>query len=149
MTKYVCLAVLVLWQPISQRIKLLVTWNMYIYAIPHCSFSFVMLSHAGSVNLLFPVLKCISELPSPFHQFGLLVELVSAWSLTWYQSPGSRVRVLVFVIYCKIDVAPLCVHVLTFSSPICVHVLAFSSLVCVHVLTFSSPVTRELGCWSV
>jgi hypothetical protein len=28
------------------------------------------------------VLKCISELPSPFHQFGLLVALASAWSLT-------------------------------------------------------------------
>jgi hypothetical protein len=38
----------------------------------------------------------------------------------------------------KIAVAPLCVHVLTFSSPICV-----------HVLTFSSPVTREWGCWSI
>jgi hypothetical protein len=25
-----------------------------------------------------PVLKCISELPSPFHQFGLLVALASA-----------------------------------------------------------------------
>jgi hypothetical protein len=28
------------------------------------------------------VLKCISELPSPLHQFGLLVALASAWSLT-------------------------------------------------------------------
>jgi hypothetical protein len=84
------------------------------------------------------LLKCISELSSPFYQFGLLVVLASAWSLTWYQSPGSRVRVLVFAIYCKIAVAPLCVHVLTFFSH-----------VCVHVLTFSSPVTREWGCWSV
>jgi hypothetical protein len=47
------------------------------------------------------LLKCISELPSPFYQFGLLVALASAWSLTWYQSSGSRVRVLVFAIYCK------------------------------------------------
>jgi hypothetical protein len=89
------------------------------------------------------VLKCISELPSPFHQFGLLVALASAWSLTWYQSPRSRVRVLVFVIYCKIAVAPLCVHVLTFSSPVCVHVLIFSSPVWFHVLTFSSPLIRH------
>jgi hypothetical protein len=49
----------------------------------------------------FVVLKCICELPSPFHQFGLLVALASAWSLTWYQSPGSRVQVLVFAIYYK------------------------------------------------
>jgi hypothetical protein len=42
-----------------------------------------------------------------------------------------------FCNYCKITIAPLCVHVLTFSSP-----------VCVHVLTFSSPVTREWGCIS-
>jgi hypothetical protein len=28
------------------------------------------------------VLKCISELPSFFHQFGFLVALASAWSLT-------------------------------------------------------------------
>jgi hypothetical protein len=28
------------------------------------------------------VLMCISELPSPFHQFRLLVALASAWSLT-------------------------------------------------------------------
>jgi hypothetical protein len=91
------------------------------------------------VALWCSVLKCISELPSPFHQFRLLVALASAWSLTWYQSPGYRVWVLVFVIYCKIAVAPRCVHVLTFSSPVCVHVLIFSSPVCVHVLTFSSP----------
>jgi hypothetical protein len=52
------------------------------------------------------VLKCISELPSPFHQFRLLIALASAWSLTWYQSPGSWVRVLVFAIYSKIAVAP-------------------------------------------
>jgi hypothetical protein len=37
----------------------------------------------------------------PPSQFGLLVALASAWSLTWYQSPGSRVWVLVFAIYCK------------------------------------------------
>jgi hypothetical protein len=49
---------------------------------------------------------------NPFHQFGLLVALASAWSLTWYQSPGSQVRVLVFAIYCKIAVAPpLCPRV--------------------------------------
>jgi hypothetical protein len=34
----------------------------------------------GFINL--KLLKCISELPSPFHQFGLLVALASAWSLT-------------------------------------------------------------------
>jgi hypothetical protein len=71
---------------------------------------------------------------------------VSCLFLTWYQSPGSRFRVLVFAIYCKIVVAPLCVHVLAFSSPVCVHVLIFSSPVCVHVLTFSSSVTHEWGC---
>jgi hypothetical protein len=32
----------------------------------------------AGVVLLSPLLKCISELPSPFHQFGLLVALVSA-----------------------------------------------------------------------
>jgi hypothetical protein len=69
----------------------------------------------------------ISVLPSLFHQIGLLVALARAYSSTWYQSPGSRVQVLVFAIYCKIVVAPLCVH----------------------VLTFSSPITREWGCWSV
>jgi hypothetical protein len=69
--------------------------------------------------------------------------------LTWYQSPGSWVRVLVFAIYCKIAVAPLCIHLLTFFSLVCVHVLTFSSPICVHVLTFSSLVTREWGCWSV
>jgi hypothetical protein len=95
------------------------------------------------------MLKCISELPSHFHKFGLLVALASAWSLTWFQSPGSRVRVLVLEFYCKIVVAPLRVHVLTFSSPVCVHVLIFSSLVCVHVLTFSFPVTREWECWNI
>jgi hypothetical protein len=43
----------------------------------------------------------------------------------------------------KIAVAPLCVHMLTFSSPVCVHVLTFSSLVLFHVLTFSSPLIRH------
>jgi hypothetical protein len=101
------------------------------------------------VSVLFLLLKCISELPSLFHQFRFLVALASAWSLTWYQSPGSWVWVPVFAIYCKIVVAPLCVHVLTFSSPVCVNVLIFSSPVCVHMLIFSSPVTREWRCWSV
>jgi hypothetical protein len=113
---------------------------------------FVVLPHVSwvqSAPFYCMLLKCISELPSSFHQFALLVALASAWNLTWYQSPGSRVRVLVFTIYWKITVAPLCVHVLTFSSPVCVHVLIFSSPVCVHVLTFSSPVIREWGCWSV
>jgi hypothetical protein len=43
----------------------------------------------------------------------------------------------------KIVVAPLCVHVLTFSSLVCVHVLTFSSPVWFHVLTFSSPLIRH------
>jgi hypothetical protein len=38
---------------------------------------------------------------NPFHQFGFLVALASAWSLTWYQSLRSRVQVLAFAIYCK------------------------------------------------
>jgi hypothetical protein len=36
-----------------------------------------------------------------------LVSLASA-SLTWYQSPGSRVRILAFAIYPKFFVAPWC-----------------------------------------
>ena len=32
--------------------------------------------------------NCISGLPRPFHQFGLLVALASRWSLTWCQSQG-------------------------------------------------------------
>jgi hypothetical protein len=45
---------------------------------------------------------------SSFHQFRLLVMLVSAWSLTWYQSLRSRVQVLAFAIYYKIIVTPRC-----------------------------------------
>jgi hypothetical protein len=52
------------------------------------------------------LLKCISKLPSPFHQFRFLVALASAWSLTWYQTPGSRVRVLVFAIIVKLLLPP-------------------------------------------
>jgi hypothetical protein len=99
--------------------------------------------YQSTVFHTYRLLMCISELPSPFHQFGLLVALASAWSLTWYQSPGSRVWVLVFAIYCKIAVAPLCVHMLTFSSSDYVHVLTFSSPVWFHVLTFSSPLIRH------
>jgi hypothetical protein len=70
----------------------------------------------GSDNML----KCISELPSPFHQFGLLVALASAWSLTWYQSPGSRVRVLVFAIYYKnCCCPPLCPRINFLFSRLC------------------------------
>jgi hypothetical protein len=98
------------------------------------------------------LLMCISELPSPFHQFGLLVALVSAWSLTWYQSPGSRVRVLVFAIYYKNCCCP----------PLCPRVdfsrdrrrqFAPASISPVPVLAAASLlpwfVTREWGCWCV
>jgi hypothetical protein len=76
----------------------------------------------------------ISELPSPFHQFGLLVALASAWSLTWYQSPGSRVRVLVFAIYCKnCCYPPLCPRVDFLFSRLCPRVDFLFSCLCPRV----------------
>jgi hypothetical protein len=80
---------------------------------------------------------CISELPCPFHQFGFLVALASAWSLTWYQSAGSQVRVLVFA---NIAGAPS-VHV---QGILC---LPLSSTCWPSLLPWF--VTREEGCWCV
>jgi hypothetical protein len=51
------------------------------------------------------LLKCISRLSSPFHQLGLLVQVASAGSLIWYQSPWSRVQILAFTIYSKVPAA--------------------------------------------
>jgi hypothetical protein len=87
-----------------------------------------------SRHTLVGVLKCISELSSPFHQFRLLVALASAWSLTWYQSPGSRVRILVFAIYYKnCCCPPLCPRVDILFSRLCSRVDFLFSCLCPRV----------------
>jgi hypothetical protein len=40
-------------------------------------------SSEGASSKCRKLLKCIRRLPSPFHQFGLLVQVASAWSLTF------------------------------------------------------------------
>lgn len=65
-----------------------------------------------------------SRFMSPFHQIGLSVVLASAWSLTWYQSQKSQVRVLAFTQFIlKIVVTPF-VHVLaSWAAPLSLHLL--------------------------
>jgi hypothetical protein len=58
---------------------------LFSYLCPRVDFLF---SHHTWVG----VLKCISELPSPFHQFVLLVALASAWSLTMCSLPAAYPR---------------------------------------------------------
>jgi hypothetical protein len=53
------------------------------------------------INLLFYQcieMQCLLSFREK-NQFNLLVALATVWSLTWYQSPGSWVRILDFAIY--------------------------------------------------
>jgi hypothetical protein len=87
------------------------------------------------------------------HQFGLLVALASAWSLTWYHNLRSRVRVLDFAIYPKIVIAPSVSMYRPLERYIWVTGPRTRPLEptseSLHVLTCLPRHTCEWGCWSV
>jgi hypothetical protein len=56
-------------------------WLSLLLSVSTCWLS-LLPSYVSAGVEVYKVLKCISELPSLFHQFGLLVALASAWSLT-------------------------------------------------------------------
>ena len=73
---------------------------------------------------------------SPFHHFGLMAALASAWTLTWYRSRRSSLG------FCSLSKNCCC--------PLYVHVQAFWAIPMRFQWTcWPSRVTCERGCWSV